>query len=60
MVNGLNLERGLKSGSPTIGNPEKWPPFFQKLFEIRTKMFGTIAKAKAKAKAKVKAEPKAL
>ena len=28
----------LKSGSPTILNPDKWQPFCQKLFEILTKM----------------------
>ena len=28
----------LKSGSPTIWNPDKWPLFCQKPFEIQTKM----------------------
>ena len=32
--------RDLKSGSPTIWNPVKWQPFYQKPFEIQTKMFG--------------------
>ena len=33
-----NFEWDLKSGSQTIWNLDKWPPFCQKLFEIRTKM----------------------
>ena len=50
VANGLDFEWDLKSRSPTIWNPDKLPPFFQKPFEIRTKMsgyiiFGTIAKA---------------
>ena len=37
VANGLDLEWDLNSGSPTIWNPVKWPPFCQKPFEIRTK-----------------------
>ena len=49
--NGPDFEWDLKSGSPTIWNLNKWLPFCQKLFEIRTKMsgfwmIGTIAIAK--------------
>ena len=51
VANGLNFEWDLghiiwsfpessKSRSPTIWNPDKWPSFFQKPFEIRTKMSG--------------------
>ena len=55
VANGPDFKWDLKSISPTIWNPEKWPSFCQKIFEIRTKMFrfwmvqfsnvGTIAKA---------------
>ena len=50
VANGLDFEWDLKSRSPTIWNPDKLPPFFQKPFETRTKMsgyviFGTITKA---------------
>ena len=57
VANGLDFEWDLKSGIPTIWNPDKWRPFRQKLFEIQTKspnfewsgfwMVGTIAIAKA-------------
>ena len=30
VANGMDFEWGLKSGSPTILNPKKWPPFCQK------------------------------
>ena len=50
VANGMDFEWGLKSGSPTILNPKKWPPFCQKTFEIWTKtsgfrMVGTITMA---------------
>ena len=37
VANGPKFEWDLKSGSPTICNPDKWPPFCQKPFEIWTK-----------------------
>ena len=40
VANGLNFEWDLKSRSPTICNPDKWPPFCLKPFEIWTKMSG--------------------
>ena len=54
VTNGLDFEWHLKSGSTTIWNLDKWPPFCQKLFQIGTKMSGfwmvrTIAIAMAKA-----------
>ena len=38
--NSLDFEWDLKSGSPTIWNPEKQPPFCQKPFDIWTKTAG--------------------
>ena len=40
VANGLDFKWNLKSGSPTIWNLDKWVPFCQKPFEIRTKMSG--------------------
>ena len=37
VANGMDFKRDLKSGSPAIRNPDKWPAFCQKPFEIRTK-----------------------
>ena len=37
VANGLDFEWHLKSWSLTIWNPDKWTPFYQKPFEIRTK-----------------------
>ena len=55
VANVLDFEWDLKSGSLTILNPDKWPPFCQKTFEIQTKtsgfrMVGTIAIAITKAR----------
>ena len=36
VANVPDFERDLKSRSPTIWNPDKWLPFFQKPFEILT------------------------
>ena len=40
VANGVDFEWDLKSGSPTIRNPYKWPPSCQKPFEFWTKMSG--------------------
>ena len=37
-TNSLDFECDLKSGSQTIWNPDKWPPFFKKPSEIWTKI----------------------
>ena len=39
-ANGLDFEWYLTSGSPNILNPAKWPPCFQKPFEILVNMAG--------------------
>ena len=59
VANGPDFEWDFKYRSPTIWNPDKWPPFPQKPFEIWKKvldfkwsgfqMVGTIARAKAQA-----------
>ena len=53
VATGLYFEWDLKPRTTNIWNPDKWLPFCQKLFEIRTKksvfwMVGTIAIAIAK------------
>ena len=40
VANGPGFEWDLKSGSPTIWNRDKWPPFCQKSIEIWTKTAG--------------------
>ena len=39
VANDLDFKWDLKSRSPTIRNLDKWLPFCQKPFEVRTKMF---------------------
>ena len=38
-ANDLDFKCALKSGSQSIWNPRKWPPFDQKTFEIWTKIW---------------------
>ena len=37
VANGPDFKWDLKYGSPTILNPDKWPPFCKKPFEIPKK-----------------------